>query len=144
VRPVIPGRRASGEPAIQALSIVELTLWIPGSVLLLLRHKFVGCAKSRREGLAACATALRDFAHAIGEEPRGCAPYLRAWAGKERTLWFARPERDRLRSDRVVVTADVRLIRLLREEIPNVELFVSARIARDSATPRRRICDRPW
>jgi hypothetical protein len=28
--------------------------------------KFVGCAKSRWEGPAACATAPRDFAHAIG------------------------------------------------------------------------------
>jgi len=26
-------------------------------------------------GLAACATARRDFAHAVGREPRGCTPY---------------------------------------------------------------------
>jgi hypothetical protein len=38
----------------------------PGYPPLLLRHKFVGCAKSRCDSLAACETALRDFAHAIG------------------------------------------------------------------------------
>jgi hypothetical protein len=26
-------------------------------------------------GPAACATARRDFAHAVGREPRGCTPY---------------------------------------------------------------------
>ena len=43
--------------------------------LTLLRHKFVGCAKSRCEALAACATARRDFAHATGRQARGCTPY---------------------------------------------------------------------
>ena len=52
-------------------------MWYGGALLILLRHKFVGCAKSRCEGLATCATALRDFAHAIGRGTRGCTPYLR-------------------------------------------------------------------
>ena len=42
--------------------------------LALLRHNFVGCAKSRCEAWRR-AQPRRDFAHAIGREPRGCTPY---------------------------------------------------------------------
>jgi hypothetical protein len=48
--------------------------------------------------------------------------------GEEPTLWFACSERARLASDRDAEMADARSIRLLPEEIPNVWLFVSARI----------------
>jgi hypothetical protein len=57
--------------------------------------------------LAVCAATLKLFSPGQAAAGSREAP----------TLWFACPERDRLRSDRVAEWVDVRLIRLLPEEI---------------------------